>query len=75
MTFDLKQMTEKTIIEDYGWHGFLEHKVATWRATPDDFRSSCSLLTFIGMSTEEYSDWVINNVVADRVKRGWGHVR
>ena len=51
------------------WDGFLQGRVALWYFySPDS-----SLIAFLGMTKDEYADWVVGAVVRSRIKRIWNN--
>ena len=51
------------------WDGFLQGRVALWYFySPDS-----SLIAFLGMTKDEYADWVVGAVVRSRIKRIWSN--
>ena len=67
----LDRMPEKEIVAQFGWDVFLRCKVATYQRQPDTFRWRFSLLTYLGMTAQEYGEWVVYGEISDRVKRVW----
>jgi hypothetical protein len=57
---------------DQLWNDFLKHKVSLWYAHNERCHRACFTLTeFLGMSPEEYRQWVVDDVVSERVRRVW----
>ncbi len=68
----LSSLTEEAMVRLHGWNTFLEFKVETWRRTDAAFRNRCGLLEFLGMTEDEYADWVLSDRLHPRVRRAWG---
>lgn len=61
-------LRQEQIIDRYGWVGFLEHKVREYRHWKD---ANCGLLTYLGMTEDEYAAFALRGEVSARVKRVW----
>lgn len=67
----LDAMNEAAIIRELGWDAFLRYKAASYQRQNGRFRQRFTLLAYLGMTAEEYGEWVAYDKVSDRVKRVW----
>lgn len=67
----LDAMNEAAVIRELGWDAFLRYKVASWQRQNDVYKTRFGLLEYLGMTPEEFGDWVIKDKVSDRLKRVW----
>ncbi len=61
------QVAHKIYASDLTMSEYLQKRVCEWYRNWD--KHGFSITEFMGMTADEYADWVINDVVSDRVAR------
>lgn len=64
-------MIPRVDASDDDWDRFLVERLTEWRRHVNAGNPPCGMLEFLGMTDEEYVDWVTRGVIAERVRHRW----